>query len=119
LRARARMVAENSINVDWVAERARLEDRVLREKFPGKQRGALTPEVQAEVDKLVKPQIESIDRRIKEEQVPALVAKQERWITYAEQSTGALFMLALNPKFFDLSMRVMVPLENADDAAQQ
>jgi hypothetical protein len=84
---------------------------VIREKFPASSAASCRPR-SVELDKIVDPRIESIDRRIKEEQVPALVAQQERWITYAEQSTGGLFMLALNPKFFDLSIRLMVPLEN-------
>ena len=110
MRARAQQMAEDSIQIDWKMERAKAEESVLREKFPGQKRGSLTPEIQAEVDKVVDPRLESMRRRLQEEQVPALVAAQARWITYTEQCTGAIFMLSLNPKTFDFSSRIMVPL---------
>jgi hypothetical protein len=70
----------------------------------------LTPEVQEQVDRLVDPKIDSMERRLKDEQVPSFMAKQERMITYLEQITGAVGVLSLDPRAFDLSIRVVVPL---------
>ncbi|MCY2961977.1 MAG: hypothetical protein NTY35_17605 [Planctomycetota bacterium] len=109
LRATARRRAEDKIVVDWKAERERVETKVLREKFPGKRR-PLSAEDQAALDLVVDPEIESIERRIKNEQVPAIVAQEERALTYAEQITAAMAVLALNPKSFELSVRVLAPL---------
>jgi hypothetical protein len=50
-------------------------------------------------------------QRLKAEQVPALMAEQERWITWMEAATGALLVLALDPKNFDLALRITVPLD--------
>jgi hypothetical protein len=121
LRKRVRQNAEDAItkHIDWKAERARLEDQVIRESFAGQKRGSLTPEVQEQVDRLVDPKIESIERRMKEEQVPALMAKQERWISYAEQCTAGIGILALNPKAFELSIRTLIPLDEETAAAEQ
>lgn len=110
MRARAQQMAENSIKIDWKQERLKAEAAVLREKFPGKKSGSLPPDIQEQVDQIVDPQLESMKRRMQDEQVPALMAAQERWITYGEQCTGATFMLSLNPKTFDFSSRLMVPL---------
>ncbi len=110
LRASARRRAEESIVIDWRSERQRLEDQALREKFPGVRR-PLSAENQAALDAVVDPQVESLSRRIKAEQVPAIMAREERWITYAEQVSAAMMIVALNPKSIDLSLRVLAPLE--------
>lgn len=110
LRQTVRRVAEDSIQIDWTLERARVEDQVLRESFPGQERGALTPEVQEKVDQIVDPRLKLLEERLRNEQVPALMARQERWITYAEAVSSALVMLALDPKSFELSVRAVVPL---------
>lgn len=110
LRQGARRVAEDSIQIDWKLQRARIEDEVIRESFPGQKRGALAPDVQERVDQIVDPRLKSLERRLQDEQVPALMARQERWIMYSEAVTGALVMLALDPKSFELSVRAMAPL---------
>lgn len=114
LRARARRDAEEEVfaHVDWKSERQRLEDVTIREKFPGQKRGALSPEIQEQVDNLVTPKLDSMEQRLRDEQVPARMAERERMITYLEQLTGALGILALNPKTFDLSVRVVAPLRS-------
>jgi hypothetical protein len=38
------------------------------------------------------------------------MAKEERALTYAEAITAAMMVLALNPKSFELSLRVLAPL---------
>lgn len=113
LRARARQAAEDAVmgSIDWKVERARLEDQVIREKFPGQKRGALTPEVQAEVDAAVDPKLTSLEQRKKNEEVPQRVAQNERWIRYVERISAVLGILELSPKTFDVSMRVIAPVK--------
>jgi hypothetical protein len=113
LRQQARVSAERAVQIDWKAERARVEDKVLRERFPGQRRGALTPEVQAEVDAIVDPELAALRETIFAQQVPAIIERRERWITTAELVPAALVMLALDPKSIDLSARVPVELEPA------
>jgi hypothetical protein len=117
LRARARQSAEDAVfaNIDWKSERQRMEDQVLKEQFPGQKRGSLPAEVQEQLDKLVDPKIESMERRLKTEQVPAFMAKQERVITYLEQISGAVGVLSLDPRAFDLSVRLVAPLTPAPE----
>ncbi len=110
LRQTAQRVAEDSIRIDWNMERARVEEQVLRESFPGEKRGQLSPETQAKVDEIVDPKLKEIETRIRGEQVPALMAAQDRLFTYAEAMTAGLVMLALDPKSFELSIRAVVPL---------
>lgn len=110
LRAQAESSARYSISIDWKAERARLVDKTLREKFPGQQRGALPPDVQNQVDAIVDPELEKLQRDVYAQQVPALIEQRNRKISIAETVPAALLMLALDPKFLDLSMRVPVDL---------
>jgi hypothetical protein len=109
LRASAERRASDSIAIDWKAERRRLEDKALRERFAGKRR-PLSAEDQAALDRVVDPELEALEARVRAEQVPALVAREERWLTYAEQIRAAALLLALDPKSFDLSLRVLAPL---------
>lgn len=111
IRSRASYDALNSINIDWKAERARVEEKVLREKYPGERRGQLSPEVQAEVDAIVDPELEQIERKIKAEQVPALAGKQERLATYLAEARAIMTLVTLGPKAIDLAVRVVAPLE--------
>jgi hypothetical protein len=111
LRKRAQRVALDSIHIDWKSERQRVEADVIRETVPGGVQGKLAPDVQEKVDKLVEPKLKEIEQKIKAEQVPAIMAKQERWISWFESATGLLFELALDPKACDVSLRMPIPLE--------
>lgn len=110
LRLGARRQAEDALVVDWRAERARLEDKVLRERFPGEKRGQLSPAVQEQVDAVVDPQLEKMERDLQTQQVPQLMAAQERLYTYASAMRAGMVMLRLDPKSFELSVRAIVPL---------
>lgn len=114
LRQQAERSARDSISVDWKAERARLVDKVLREKYPGKRAGQLDPQIQNDVDSIVDPQLKQMQRNILSEKVPALVERRNRAISMAESVPAALFMLALDPKALDLSVRVPVDLSAAE-----
>lgn len=109
LRASARSRAAEKIVVDWAAERQRVRAKILREQFAGK-KAPLAPEDQAELDRLEESEILRIESQIAAEQVPAIMAREERTLTYAEQITAAMAVLALNPKSFELSLRVLAPL---------
>lgn len=111
LRKRAQRVAQDSIHIDWKMERQRVEADVIRETVPGGVQGRLAPDVQEEVDKLVEPKLKAIEKKIRDEQVPAMMAKQERWFTWLEAASGFLFELALDPKACDVSLRLPIPLE--------
>lgn len=112
LRSNARQLAIDEVRarIDFKAERARFEEQVLREQFPGQKRGALSPEIQDQLDAIVDPKVQSLEQRLMDEQVPAFMQKRERWITYLEQLAGATLVLSLDPRAFDLSVRVVAPL---------
>jgi len=112
LRRQIRRWARDSIVIDWKLERARCEQQVINELFPGqgKVRGRLTEQEQERVDSRVDPMLAELEERIQREQVPAVMAQYERRITYAEAVRAALLMLSLDSKRMDLSLRVVVPL---------
>jgi hypothetical protein len=111
LRRRAQRVAQDSIHIDWRTERQRVEAEVIRETVPGGIQGKLPPDVQEKVDQLVEPKLKAIEQKIKDEQVPAMMKKQERWISWFEAATGVLLEIAIEPKACDISLRLPVPLE--------
>jgi hypothetical protein len=111
LRNRAQRVAENSFTVDNATEVPRVEAKLLREEFAGRKKADLSPAEQATFDARVDDEMRAMRQRLKAEQVPALMAEQERWITWMEAATGALLVLALDPKSFDLALRITVPLD--------
>ena len=97
--------------IDWKVERARLEDRFIKEHFPGKKRGELDEGTQKELDLFVDPEIDKLDKRLRSEQVPAAMAAIERQIQYSETVQYALTMVALDPKAITLSLRALIPLD--------
>jgi len=112
LRNRARQVASIAATsrFDARSERARVDAKILRESYGGKTREALSPAEQAEFDKKGEEEMVALRKRIKDQQVPALMAEQERRIQWLEGLTGGLLMLGLDPKSFDLSLRVVAPI---------
>jgi hypothetical protein len=113
LRAFAQLQARAAIEerIDWTLERAREEDRVIREQFPGQRRGQLDAATQKQVDDIVSPLLQLREQQILTEQAPALVAELTRQITYLELCSAALLTLQLDPKYFDLMLTVVVPLD--------
>ncbi|MCC7013225.1 MAG: hypothetical protein IT454_11740 [Planctomycetes bacterium] len=97
--------------VDWNLERAREEDRVLREQFPGKRRGQLDADTQRQLDEIVQPLLDAREQTLIREQVPALKAAFERQIKYLEMCSAALLTIQLDPKYFDLALSAIVPLD--------
>jgi len=97
-------------NINWESERAREEEAVLREQFPGQQRGRLDAATQEAVNQIVGPRLDAMQVRLMEEQVPVVRARLERASTYREIASGILIMLALDPKQYDLTMAALIPL---------
>lgn len=120
LRDAAKAAAEDEVRskIDWDRERAMAEQKAVAELFPGKQRGHLSADEQAQVNAVVEPQLQSIEQRVINEQAPALRAAKERQITYAEACSGALLMVALDPKQFQLTLGTLMPLEAAAGESQ-
>jgi hypothetical protein len=111
LRNRARAVAENSFTLDAATERPRVETKLLREQFSGRGKDQLSTDEQVDLDRFVDEEMRAMRKRLKDEQVPALMAEQERLITWMESATAALLEIALDPKNVDLSLRVTTPLD--------
>jgi hypothetical protein len=116
LRKQSQRTAERDVRsrIDWDLERRREEDKVLREEFPGEARGSLSPETQAKLNQRVDERIDQLERKILDEQVPALRAAYERRLVYLQAVSGVLAMVALDPKFLELSFEAIVPLEPAE-----
>ncbi len=97
--------------IDWDTERAREEDRVLREQFPGQVRGRLDQDTQDQVDAIVEPRLQELKARLVVEQAPAIQARMGRDVLYSELVSALLVMLALDPKHFDLTASAVIPLD--------
>lgn len=98
--------------LDMAQERARIETEVLREAFPGKRRGQLDAQTQAEIDPIVDQRMRELRDRMYAEQIPAVRAALERNILYTELSSAILMMLSLDPKHLDLTASAVVPLDS-------
>jgi hypothetical protein len=98
--------------IDWGRERATEEDKAIKEVLPGKKRGQLTPEEQEQINSLVNPRLDSKLAQMISDQLPQLQSASERQITYFEACSGALLMLALDPKQFQLTLGTLIPLDD-------
>jgi len=112
-REQADMIAEDQVRakIDWNVERPRVEREVLAERFGSVGKSRLTPTQQNELNMAVNERLEVWLQGVLDEQVPAFRAGMERQIIYSEVITGALAMLALDPRSFELSVRAMMDLE--------
>jgi len=111
LRKSVRRWAEDSIEVDWVFERQRVEDAVLRDEFRGKKKADLIPTERADFEQMVDLRVNEIDSQIRAQQVPALMEKYERKLTYGAAVRSGLLMLAADAKHLDLTLRLVTPLD--------
>jgi hypothetical protein len=110
----AKKAAEDQVfnHIDWKVERARLEDKFIKEHFPGRRRGELDEATQKELDLFVDPEIDKLDQRLRSEQVPAAMAEIERQIQYSEAVKYVLSVIALDPKAIQMSLRALIPLDS-------
>lgn len=111
LREQARRSAEDSVVIDWRTLRGQHTAQVMAERFPGKGRGELSDEEIEEVDSAVESILQRIGDRTRATAVPALIEEQRRQVAYLEGFSAGLAMLKLDPKAFELSVRLVAPLD--------
>lgn len=98
-------------DIDWDLLRAREEERLVQDQFPGKRRGQLDAESQAAIDAQLSPLLALREQELVRDKVPPLRAALDRQITYFEACSVALLTLAWDPKYFDLAFTVVTPLD--------
>jgi len=113
LRQTAEVRARSQIHFEYRDFRPGEEQKVLREEFAGRKSAELNPDEKARLDQLVTDKLEAMKAKILREQLPELVKKDERMLKTFEACNGALFLLALDPKAFELSGRVLLPMQEA------
>ena len=113
IREQQRVVAENRIkdSINYRVERPKIEREVSRVSFQGRSRSALSADEADRFDRLVDDQMAGFRRRVVEENLPGELADIDRLITYLGAMTGALGMVKLDQKEFDISLRVVTPYE--------
>jgi hypothetical protein len=97
--------------VDWSVERARQEEYVLREKFPGQVRGKVSPDVQRALNELVNAKLDELEQKLLAEEVPRSRARIESRIDALRLCEGLLLMVALDPKRIECSLGSLMVLE--------
>jgi len=113
LRQSAELRAKLQVRFDYGQLRPGEEQKVLREEFGGKKATELGPDDKLRLDQLVTERLDAQKAKLYSQQVPELIKKEDRLFKTIEACSGALFCLALDPKSFDLSARVLVPLQEA------
>jgi len=99
-----------ALSVDWRTRRAEEERKVLAERFSGRGRDQLDSNEQQELDAMVDPILQAEAGQLRAQQVPTLMARKTREIEYLEAIDAGLLMVRLDPRSFDLSLRVLIPL---------
>lgn len=112
LEKQARQRAEDSIQIDWAFERQQMEQRVLREDFGERTAAELGDMEKTDFEAKVDENLNVMEDTIKNQQIPVLMEQYQREFTYLKSVRGALMMLALDPKAFELSVRVIAPVED-------
>ena len=104
--------AMDGIDIDWAFERARVEDKILREQYPGKQKATLSPLETADFERAVDQRVDEIDMEIRRTQVPMAREAYARKLKYIGSIRAGLMMISLNdkPASADLSLRLLTPL---------
>jgi hypothetical protein len=110
LRQSAENRARARVKFEYKDFRPAEETKVLREEFGGKKAVELAPEDKARLDQIVDDRLTAMRSKLYLQQVPELVKQEDRWLRSFEACSVALFLLALDPKSFDFSGRVLVPL---------
>ena len=92
--------------------RGQIDRRVLNENFPNWDYNSLTDDQASQLEVIASEERNRYEREVKAAQIPALQAKYEREITYFEAISGLLLEIAFDPKRFEISGRVLLPLED-------
>ncbi len=103
--------AMDSIQIDWAFERNRVETKILREQYSGKQKAGLTELEAVEFERKVDTRIDEIDQEVRRTQIPLAREAYDRKFKYLSAITGGLLMIAAQPKDLDISLRVLAPLD--------
>jgi hypothetical protein len=113
LEASARRWAEDNAtsNMDWRTLRAQEDAKAIPNLFPGKRRAQLSAEEVLELEETVDPILAQLRVDAQREQTPLLMARKVREITYFGAVSAAVAMLKLDPRSFELSVRVVTPFE--------
>lgn len=110
LRQSAELRARSQVHFEPKDFRPGEEAKILRAEFNNKKPAELTPEEKERFVQLGNDRMDAMRSKVFADLVPALVKKEERVLQTLEACSGALFLLALDPKSFDLSGRVLIPL---------
>jgi hypothetical protein len=113
LRQSAEARARSQIHFEYKDFRPGEEQKVLRDEFGGKKAAELSADDKLRLSQLVGDRLDAMRSKMFAGQVPELVKKEERVFKTIEACSGALFLLALDPKSFDLSGRVLLPMQDA------
>lgn len=111
LRQTAAERAKLNIRVDYAALRPIEERKVLESDFNGRKLSDLSEDEKGRLGQAVNQRLDAMNAQVMREQLPALMANEERWFKTAEALDGALFMLRLDPKTMDISGRSLIPLQ--------
>ena len=112
-REQAELWAEDQVRarINWNVERPKVEREVLAERFGSVGKSQLNQTQQNEFNMAVNERLDTWLQSVLDEQIPAFLAGIEREIIYSELITGALAMLALDPRSYELSLRAMMKLD--------
>lgn len=115
LRSQQTVTAENRIkdSIDYRLERPKVEREVSRVSFGGRPRNALDAEDADRFDRLVNEQLNAFRERVVQENLPRELAALDRTLTYLDAVTGALGVVRLDQKDFDIAVRIKVPYGSA------
>jgi hypothetical protein len=113
LRQSAEVRARAQIHFEYKDFRPAEEQKILGAEFGGRKSTALSPEEQGRLNQLVDDRMTAMRAKVFADQVPELIKREDRVFKTFEACSGALFCLALDPKSFDFSGRVLLPLEEA------
>ncbi len=98
LRESAQQRARAAVQFDYKSFRPGEEQKVLRDEFAGKRANDLAPEEKERLDQMVNERLDALRSKAVGQQLPELLAKEERVLKTFEAATAALVFLALDPK---------------------
>ena len=97
--------------IDWDVEKPRLQRELLASNFPGERLGALSEDVQAELDMLYLDAADAFRRQFRAERMPKIEADVAETLAYLSGIERALFGLRLDDKDFELDLRLVLAEE--------
>jgi hypothetical protein len=108
-----RRSAEDQMNslIDWSVEGPRIRKAVLAESSPGKQLDDLSDAERAELEMLAGPKLDEFRADFRQKNLPVLLSRYERQWSAAEALDALYFSLRLEPKDFEIALRVLLPAE--------